>query len=92
MKHFIFYSDPGHGWLMVPRALLDQLGISGKVSAYSYQRLDDVFLEEDCDYSLFSKAMKKAGIQFDWKLSVTESDSWVRSLAPYKFEEAEKCE
>ena len=92
MKHFIFYSDPGHGWLMVPRALLDQLGISGKVSAYSYQRVDDVFLEEDCDYSLFDKAMKEAGMQFEvTEVNEPRSDSWVRSLAPYQFEEAEKC-
>jgi hypothetical protein len=91
VKQFIFYSDPGHGWLQVPRALLHDLGIEGKVSAYSYQRIDDVFLEEDCDYSLFAKAMKEAGIQFDvTEVNEARSDSWVRSLPHYQVEEMVK--
>lgn len=84
MKQFIFYSDPGHGWLEVPRVLLHDLGIEEKVSAYSYQRLCYVFLEEDCDYSLFTKAMKQAGIQFEvTEVNEARGDSWIRSLAPY---------
>ena len=91
MKQFIFYSDPGHGWLQVPRSLLRELGIEGQVSPYSYQRLDDAFLEEDCDYSLFAKAMKEAGIQFEvTEVNEPRRDSWVRSLPNYQVEETVK--
>lgn len=82
---FIFYSDPGHGWLHVPRSLINDLGIADKVSSYSYQRVDDVFLEEDCDYSLFAQAMEKAGMKFEVnEINEPRRDSWVRSLAPYE--------
>jgi hypothetical protein len=91
VKQFIFYSDPGHGWLQVPRGLLRQLGIEDKVSGYSYQRLGDVFLEEDCDYSLFMRAMKEAGMPFDvTEVNEARSDSWVRSLPHYQVEEMVK--
>lgn len=53
-----FYSDPGHGWLVVPMKELIELGIAERISRYSY--LDPVtqeaFLEEDCDAGLFMSA------------------------------------
>jgi hypothetical protein len=48
-----FYEDGSHGWLQVPRSLVVAMGIEGKISGYSYQRLNDVYLEEDCDLSVF---------------------------------------
>jgi hypothetical protein len=36
-----------------------------KSPEYSYQRGEDVFLEEDCDLSTFARAMTKAGRPFD---------------------------
>lgn len=51
-------SDPGHGWARVKRAELIKLGIIGKVSRYSRERGDNVYLEEDCDLSLYIKALK----------------------------------
>ncbi len=56
---FNFYSDPGHGWLKVPKSLLITLGISHKVSGYSYQRGEYAYLEEDGDVSCFFKAYEK---------------------------------
>lgn len=50
-----FYSDPGHGWLAVKRQRLIDLGILDKISSYSYQRGATVYLEEDCDASLYLK-------------------------------------
>lgn len=61
-----YYTDAGHGWLKVNRAELDALGISDKVSAYSYQKGDFAYLEEDCDASLFMDAAKAAG----WTLNM----------------------
>jgi hypothetical protein len=51
-----FHSDCGHGWLEVPRAELVALGIADKISHYSYQKGDRVYLEEDCDAAVFRVA------------------------------------
>lgn len=53
MKTFKYYQDAGHGWLAVKRQLLIELGISDKITRYSYQKGATVYLEEDCDMSLF---------------------------------------
>ena len=82
-KEFYFYTDPGHGWLEVPRGLLAELGISDKVSDYSYQRGESVFLEEDCDYSLFRRAMMDAGREFTTADIHTDNQSFIRSLPRY---------
>jgi hypothetical protein len=44
-----FYSDAGHGWGAVKRGLIDTLGIADKISGYSYQNGNTVYLEEDLD-------------------------------------------
>jgi hypothetical protein len=87
MQTFTFYSDPGHGWLAVPRNLLHELGIADEISPYSYQRMETVFLEEDCDLTTFTRAMGAAGREFK-TLEVNEphSDSFVRSLPSYRAE------
>ena len=53
-KVFKFYSDPGHGWLAVP--IKDLAPVNLKVtdfSPYSYIRGKTVYLEEDCDATMF---------------------------------------
>jgi hypothetical protein len=87
MQTFYFYTDPGHGWLEVPRALLQELGIAEKISAYSYQRGETVFLEEDCDLSRFHQAMTNAGREYKTvDINQARGDSFVRSLASYQAE------
>lgn len=51
-----FTVDPGHGWLAVTRAEINALGIADKISSYSYQKGEIVFLEEDADLSTFLRA------------------------------------
>ena len=65
------FSDPGHGWLRVPHTDLDALGISDQISTYSYQNGDWVYLEEDCDLTLFMKTADKAG----WTVAMTHTTS-----------------
>lgn len=48
-----FHYDSGHGWLKVKRAEIISLGLQDKISGYSYQDGEDVYLEEDCDASVF---------------------------------------
>ena len=55
-KPYIFYNDPGHGWLQVPVSELVQLGIADKISGYSYLHKDKAYLEEDCDAAVFLRA------------------------------------
>lgn len=89
-NEFYFYTDPGHGWLDVPRALLHELGIAERVSSYSYQRGDSVFLEEDSDYSLFRRAMMQAGREFTTADIHTDGDSFIRSLPSYQAEQLQE--
>lgn len=61
MKKYRFYTDAGHGWLAVKRNELKELGLLSKISSYSYEKGNTVYLEEDCDASLFIAAKKAKG-------------------------------
>lgn len=83
-KTYTFHSDGGHGWLAVKRSELVSLGIADKVSGYSYQKGDTVYLEEDCDLTLF---MDVKQIESFKDLGVKESyhnTSPVRNYARYE--------
>jgi hypothetical protein len=43
--YYRYIQDPGHGWIEVPRAELNALGIARQISLYSYQLGDWVYLE-----------------------------------------------
>lgn len=80
---FKFLSDPRHGWLSVPRSLVDKLGIADRISSFSYQQGNRVYLEEDCDAPLFLKAMYAAGHDVE----VVESyhdNGYVRGMEHYR--------
>jgi len=53
-----YIQDPAHGWLEVPRGLLQVLGIDNTITSYSYQKGDRVYLEEDLDMMKFIRAIK----------------------------------
>lgn len=78
------YSDPGHGWLKCKRKLLVDLGIADKISRFSYQRNEDVYLEEDCDVSVFMKAMESRGVQVKFKHYSSNKSSRIRNYWPYR--------
>lgn len=80
-----FYSDPGHGWAKVSRDTLASFGLLNKISAYSYQRGQFVYLEEDCDLSTYIQALTAAGIPFKFRESVClERRSKIRSYDSYR--------
>ena len=64
-KRFIAHSDAGHGWLAVKRKLLSELNILDKITSYSYQKGQTVYLEEDCDATTFIKAIDDVGIPYE---------------------------
>lgn len=76
-----FISDPGHGWLEVPLALLKDLGIDRNITPYSYLNNGLAYLEEDCDYGTFVSTAR------DWiDFHVTEEhqdNTPIRGYAPY---------
>ena len=60
-KKYYFHSDPGHAWLAVKREELVRLNIINKISSFSYQNGDTIYLEEDCDAGIFIEAKKAKG-------------------------------
>lgn len=55
----IYHNDGGHGWYAVKRKKLESMGILNNVSGFSYERGETVYLEEDCDASLFFNALSE---------------------------------
>lgn len=74
-----FHADCGHGWLAVPHADLDTLGISElRVDSH----FDDcfVYLEEDEDTGIYLRAAEQAGWTVDMKTEQIWADSFIRYL------------
>lgn len=84
-KTINIYTDPGHGWAKVSRADLKRLGLIDKISAYSYQRNDQVYLEEDCDLSLYISSLKDQGFSITFREHVCrERMSKIRGYDHYR--------
>lgn len=62
-----YLQDPGHGWLLVPSADLQKVGMSGRdFTTFSYRSKDGVYaLEEDCDASRYLDRLKERGVAFE---------------------------
>ena len=78
------YNDPGHGWGAVKRDILTTFGIADKVSTYSYQRGQTVYLEEDCDLSLLLGALRQRGVTPEFIEHHTNRRSPIRSYDHYQ--------
>ena len=77
-------TDPSHGWLQVPMALLERLNIVDKISEFSYKAAGYAFLEEDCDWTVFHYAMQKHGIEYTVDHIHTDKVSIIRQYQPFK--------
>jgi len=80
---YTFYADPGHAWLAVTREEIDRLGIARKISQFSYQKGDIVYLEEDGDAGVFLNAKKKNGERFSIREKHTDNDSPIRNMRSF---------
>ena len=84
VSKFTFYADPGHGWLKVPRHYLTALNIEHKISSCSYQLGNNVYLEEDCDASLFFEAfIADQGKKPEYSSKWTNNQSKIRNYQSY---------
>ena len=88
-----FYPDAGHGWLAVKRKLLKELNILDKITGYSYERGQTVYLEEDQDADTLWKTMIEKKIKFE----IIHPDTWpdhspIRSYNYFHITDTEKAE
>lgn len=81
---FNLYSDPGHGWLKVPKKLIKKLNLQEEISIFSYIRGDHVYLEEDSDLAKFMNAMKKAGKTVEFREYHANKSSRIRNYRMYQ--------
>ena len=81
-KGICWQTDPGHGWLQIPKETFRELKIDpAAVSWHSYHNTAYVFLEEDCDAALAITALRAAGVTDDALRRIPTyyfEDSWVR--------------
>jgi hypothetical protein len=86
MKTFtaIYYTDSSHGWAKVKKSVLANLGIDKDISAYSYQRGDCAYLEEDCDLSLLQKRLTENNTILKLVQRHTDKESRIRSYERYQ--------
>ena len=85
---FMCYSDPGHGWIRVPRTMLTKLGIAEKITRFSYAKGKYVYLEEDLDATTFIKAYASANNNTKPPLKEKFSNSYssIRDYPSYRVE------
>ena len=81
MKTIHCYNDPGHAWARVPRKELVRVGVAHLISACSYQRGDNVFLEEDGDLQTYLRACNPRPTIVDHH---TNKRSKIRNYEDYK--------
>mgnify|MGYP003627103158 CR=1 FL=1 len=82
MAKYKVYSDPGHAWIKVSRQEVSSLSLSP--SSYSYERGEDVFLEEDADATAFFNAKAALGESIEQVQSYNNNQSIVRSFDRYQ--------
>ena len=86
-KTYIFFQDAAHGWLQVERQEVEELGLSDKITEYSYQNGRDLYLEEDCDMTSFIRAYEQkfnyAPMMIDSK-TPWQKDSAIRGFDSYQ--------
>ena len=78
-KKVVAYTDPQHGWAKVKRSELKALNIEEKISVYSYQRGDFVYLEEDGDLGTYIAAQREAGVEVQFNSKHSNKSSKIRS-------------
>lgn len=80
--HLGFISDPAHGWLLVSEEQMKEAGFQAATfSPYSFHSAEFqcYALEEDCDATLFLRALDKQGIEYRVHEESTDNDAFVRS-------------
>lgn len=76
-----FISDAGHGWLRVPRPMINSIKMDAlDFSRYSYCDSAAFYLEEDCDAGKFIDRATRIGIKVNFRDIDHGSHSPVRNM------------
>lgn len=84
VETYEFHTDPGHGWLKVPRARINELKIQNKITHYSYEKDGFVYAEEDVDFGIIYQALKNIGIQLKTIEINSDNESVIRNYKSFK--------
>jgi hypothetical protein len=85
-KKYRLFSDASHAWLEVSFDELVSLGINKQITAWSYYKGNNVYLEEDCDAPLFLQTKKDlTGEITEYEEITSDYNSPIRSYSPYFF-------
>lgn len=83
-----YHHDSGHGWIAVKSKLINDLNLADKITSFSYMKGKTVYLEEDCDASIFIEALKNNNIDYIMKESFascsTRNRSPIRGYQSYR--------
>ena len=85
-KQFTLHEDGSHGWLEVSYKDITDLNIQNEISEWSYinRTTEKIYLEEDCDLTLFLNEFQK---QYEYKPEILEGkwyeESPIRKLPCY---------
>jgi|TARA_B100001250_G_C19817078_1_gene799141 hypothetical protein len=77
---YIVWTDRSHSWIEVNKTELIHLGILDKISKYSYEKGDKIYLEEDVDAGIFLKNIKSKDYELD---EIYEEVSRIRKYKPF---------
>lgn len=90
MKTFPLIQDPGHAWARVPRNVLISSGCADTISRHSFQRGNNVYLEQDSDLQTFIEARNKKGLVTKFAEYTNKSrESRIRRYTPFDYVEGE---
>jgi len=64
MIRMVFHNDSGHEWLSCKKKLLNDLGLSEKISAFSYQKGKTAYLEGDLDAQILIEKLMQENYSF----------------------------
>jgi len=59
-----YHHDSGHGWISCKKSLIILLGISDRISSYSYENGSSVYLEEDVDAPMLIESLHNMDIDY----------------------------
>lgn len=79
---YIYYQDPGHGWVQVPYAELVRLQVAHLISEYSYHSGQNVYLEEDADVMVWIEAKKARNEDFSFQ-EIHQDPTPIRNYRSY---------
>ena len=84
MKTFPYIQDSGHGWVRVPKTELVKSCCAADISRHSFQKGNNVFLEQDSDLQIFVDARASLGMETKLRPYVNKSrPSRIRNYTSY---------